>query len=68
MFADFYAHNPLLFSPLVGLGIFVTSFYTVLIYVLLGLRDRRKVRYLASLPLEPDEPGASSPVPEGAYR
>lgn len=54
MFADFYAQNPLLFWPLVGLVIFVTSFAAVLVYVLLGLRDRRKVAYLAGLPLESD--------------
>ena len=54
MFAEFYAQNPLLFWPLVGLVIFVTSFAAVLVYVLIGLRDRRKVAYLAGLPLEPD--------------
>jgi len=55
MFAEFYAENPLLFWPLVGLVIFVTSFVAVLAYVLLGLRDRRKVGYLAALPLAPDD-------------
>lgn len=55
MFADFYAQNPLLFWPLVGLVIFVTSFAAVLAYVLIGLRDRRKVSYLAGLPLESDD-------------
>ena len=39
---------------IVGLVIFVTSFAAVLVYVLIGLRDRRKVAYLAGLPLEPD--------------
>jgi len=54
MYADFYAQNPLLFWPLVGLAIFVISFAAVLLYVFLGLRDRRKVEYMAALPLEPD--------------
>jgi len=54
MYAEFYAQNPLLFWPLVGLGIFVVSFAVVLLYVFFGLRDRRKVEYLASLPLESD--------------
>jgi hypothetical protein len=63
MFADFYAQNPLLFWPLVGLVIFVTSFAAVLIYVLLGLRDRRKVGYLASLPLASDDE-ISLPTPD----
>ncbi len=54
MYAEFYAQNPLLFWPLVGLAIFVVSFAAVLLYVLIGLRDKRKVDYLASLPLESD--------------
>lgn len=54
MYAEFYAQNPLLFWPLVGLAIFLVSFTAVLVYVLVGLRDRRKVNYLASLPLELD--------------
>lgn len=61
MYADFYAQNPLLFWPLVGLVIFVTSFVGVLLYVALGLRDRRKVEYLAALPLASDT-GASLEV------
>ena len=55
MYGEFYSQNPLLFWPLVGLVIFVVSFTAVLLYVLLGLRDRKKVDYLASLPLQPDE-------------
>ena len=54
MYAEFYAQNPLLFWPLVGLVIFVLSFAAVLVYVALNLRDRRKVEYLAALPLEAD--------------
>ena len=54
MYAEFYAQNPLLFWPLVGLAIFLASFTAVLMYVLIGLRDRRKVNYLANLPLESD--------------
>lgn len=58
MYADFYAQNPLLFWPLVGLAIFVVSFAAVLLYVLIGLRDERKVEYLAALPLESDSPSS----------
>jgi hypothetical protein len=54
MYAEFYSQNPLLFWPLVGLAIFVVSFAAVLLYVLIGLRDERKVEYLAALPLEPE--------------
>jgi hypothetical protein len=54
MFSEFYSQNPLLFWPLVGLAIFVVSFGAVLLYVLIGLRDKAKVDYLAALPLEPD--------------
>jgi hypothetical protein len=54
MYAEFYAQNPLLFWPLVGLVIFLVSFAAVLLYVFIGLRDQRKVDYLASLPLAPD--------------
>jgi len=50
MFQQFYANNPLLFWPLVGLGIFVVSFTAVLLYVLIGLRDPGKVEHLAALP------------------
>ena len=69
MFADFYAQSPLLFWPLVGLVIFVTSFAAVLIYVILGLRDRDKVARLAALPLESDDelslPSHDGDVAEG---
>ena len=54
MFAEFYSQNPLLFWPLVGLVIFVVSFMAVLLYVFMGLREKSKVDYLASLPLESD--------------
>ena len=54
MYSQFYADNPLLFWPLVGLVIFVISFAAVLVYVLVGLRDPRKVERLARLPLEPE--------------
>lgn len=56
MFAEFYAQSPLLFWPLVGLVIFLVSFAGAMLYVLIGLRDQRRVDYLASLPLEPDSP------------
>ena len=63
MYAEFYAQNPLLFWPLVGLVIFVASFVAVLLYVAFGLRERGKVEYLAALPLCSDA-GASLDVPD----
>ena len=52
MYAQFYADNPLLFWPLVGLVVFVIAFAAVLIYALFGLRDKRKVERLSRLPLD----------------
>ncbi len=60
MYSQFYADNPLLFWPLVGLAIFVISFAAVIVYVTFGLRDKRKVEYLAGLPLES--------APRGVFR
>ena len=60
MYAQFYADNPLLFWPLVGLVIFVLSFVGVLNYVVFGLRDKQKVERLARMPLDP-APAAPSP-------
>jgi len=54
VFAEFYSDNPLLLWPLVGLVIFVASFAAVLLYVAFGLRERSKVEYLSSLPLQKD--------------
>lgn len=54
MYSQFYADNPLLFWPLVGLAIFVVSFVAVLLYVVIGLRDKSKVERLARLPLDAD--------------
>ncbi len=53
MFAQFYADNPLLFWPLVGLVLFVLAFAGVIAYVVVGLRDKRKVERLARMPLDP---------------
>ena len=53
MYTQFYADNPLLFWPLIGLAIFVLAFAGVMVYVLFGLRDKQKVDRLARLPLEP---------------
>lgn len=54
MFAEFYSQSPLLFWPLLGLLIFVVSFAAVMLYVVFGLRERRKVEHLAALPLQDD--------------
>lgn len=62
MFQQFYASNPLLFWPLVGLAIFVVSFTAVMLYVLIGLRDPNKVERLAALPFESE---SGTPVHTG---
>ena len=54
MFQEYFARSPLLGWPLVGLVIFVLAFVGVLLYVFVGLRDRRRVDRLAALPLEGD--------------
>ena len=54
MFQEDFAGSPLLGWPLVGLVIFVLAFVGVLVYALVGLRDRRRVDRLAALPLEGD--------------
>ena len=66
MFAEFYAQSPLLFWPLVGLVIFLVSFAAAMLYVLIGLRDQRKVDYLAALPLEPEHQSQPSAEPHEA--
>ena len=41
MFQDYFAQHPqLLIWPLIGLLIFLTCFVGVLIYIIVGLRDR----------------------------
>ncbi len=62
MFQEFFqARAGLLIWPLLGLGIFVTSFIFVLAYVAIGLRDGRKRDELAALPLAEDTaPGRST--------
>jgi hypothetical protein len=55
MFQEYFARHPeLMIWPLLGLVIFIASFCGVVLYVCLGLKDRRKVDYLASLPLQTD--------------
>ncbi len=62
MFQEFYqARAGLLIWPLLGLGIFLTSFVFVLAYVVLGLRDGRKRDELAALPLADDTAPGRSP-------
>jgi hypothetical protein len=52
MYQEFFSGSNLLVWPLVGLVIFVSSFVAVLLYVFIGLRDRKKVDHLAGLPLD----------------
>lgn len=62
MFQEFFhGRAELLIWPLLGLGIFLTSFVFVLAYVVLGLRDGRKRNEIAALPLAEDTvPGRST--------
>lgn len=55
MFQEFFSRSTLLAWPLVGLLLSVTFFIGVLAFVFLGLRDRRHVHDLASLPFDADE-------------
>lgn len=55
MFQEYFQSRPgLLIWPLIGLGIFLTSFLLVLAYTALGLRDGRKRDEVAALPLADD--------------
>lgn len=65
MFQEYFARSPLLAWPLVGLVLFLFAFVGVLVYVGVGLRDRRRVDRLAALPLEGDEAGDDAGNDEG---
>lgn len=67
MFQDFFSRSTLLSWPLMGLLLSVAFFVGVLAFVFLGLRDRRHVTELASLPFDIDET-VEGPVPGGAGR
>ena len=54
MFAHWFHGSHLLVWPLVGLGIFFAAFLAVLLWVILGMRDERRLARLSSLPLEDD--------------
>jgi len=55
MFEEFFAtRGGLMIWPLIGLVIFVGAFVTVILYVLIGLKDPRKRDRLAALPLADD--------------
>lgn len=57
MFQEYFARSEHLIWPLLGLLICAAVFCGVLAYVVLGLRDARKLDRLASLPLEPEPAG-----------
>jgi hypothetical protein len=66
MYQQFYQGSSLLIWPLVGLLLFVASFAAVLVYVIVGLRDRRSLEHLAGLPLDSgDERPATTGDAEG---
>ncbi|PIV80868.1 hypothetical protein COW53_07420 [bacterium CG17_big_fil_post_rev_8_21_14_2_50_64_8] len=54
MFQQYFSGSEHLVWPLVGLLIFVAIFVIVLAFVFLGLRDKDKLREIASLPLADD--------------
>jgi len=56
MFQEFYSNSNLLAWPLLGLGIFVTSFMLVLYYVFAVIRKSDSDK-MAALPLEQESTG-----------
>ena len=54
MFQEFYAKSDLLAWPLVGLLIFVAIFVGVVAFVVFGLKDKKKIDEVSSLPLADD--------------
>jgi len=52
MYQDYFAGSPFLIWPLVGLALFLVAFAAVLLYVVVGLRNRKAVDRLAGLPLD----------------
>lgn len=52
MVQDYFAGSPFLIWPLVGLGLFLVAFAAVLVYAVVGLRNRAAVDRLAGLPLD----------------
>jgi hypothetical protein len=59
MFQEFYNESNLLAWPLLGLGIFVTSFILVLYYVFAVVR-KKDIDKMAALPLENESTGGSN--------
>lgn len=59
MFQQFYDGSNLLAWPLLGLGIFVTSFLLVLYYVF-AVIGKKEANKMASLPLENESTGGSN--------
>ena len=57
---QFYEGNAMLIWPLLGLLIFVAMFVGVLAFTWLGLRDRKTLDHIASLPLQADETSSDS--------
>ena len=55
MFADFLASGDFLVLPILGMGLFISVFGGVLVYVALGLKRGAVLDRVASLPLEKDE-------------
>ncbi len=55
MFHDYFSGSNHLIWPLLGLLIFGSIFIGVLAYVFLGLRDKKKLHHIASLPLAEDD-------------
>jgi len=55
MFQEFFSRSTLLVWPLIGLLLSVAFFVGVLAFVFLGLRDRKRIDHLASLPFAAEE-------------
>jgi hypothetical protein len=60
MFQQYYQGNEWLSLPLVALVFFFVFFMVVIARVVFGMRDKRRVDELASLPFRSDRPDTST--------
>lgn len=63
MFTEFLASGDLIVLPILGLGLFLTVFAGVLIYVAIGLKRGPALDRVAAMPLQEDVPdGGAAPT------
>lgn len=61
MFQEFYKSSQWLSLPLITLVFFLLFFVAMLVWVVFGLRDKRRVDHLASLPFASDREPQKQP-------